>query len=177
MHVRKEGRNARNGYVSGENIELWDTVPSCAFRGEHVNQEDFGFDVLVTPPSFEDRQRLRNCHGHGHEHSQKLTGTGDGTHIDGQARKKPTEMFCVGRAPARMGGELWVLSMAEGLDLTETADRLAQALADLIFAAVLAVLAVPYRMAGRACTNDNGDSTKHEYGKCIVFVSHTYQVA
>ena len=63
MHVRKEGRESRHGNVFCEDIELFDTVPSCAFGGEHVDQEDFGLDVLMTPPSFEYRQWLRDCQG------------------------------------------------------------------------------------------------------------------
>ena len=93
MHVRKERRNARHGDVSREDIKLWDTVPNCAFGGEHVNQEDFGLDELAGPPRLEDRQWLRDCQSNTCERSQKLTGAEDGTHIGGKAGMKPTEMY------------------------------------------------------------------------------------
>ncbi len=66
VHIRVERRETRYRDISREEVELWDTVPGCAFGRKHVDQEDFGLDMLV-PPSFEDRQWLRDCQGNARE--------------------------------------------------------------------------------------------------------------
>ena len=81
MHVRIEGREAGHGDVLGKDVELWYTVPSCTFGRKHVNQEDFGLDVLMIA-SFEDGRWLRSCQTQDSEGNQKLTGARNGTHVD-----------------------------------------------------------------------------------------------
>ena len=90
---------------------------------EHVNQEDFGLDVLMTPSSFEDRRWLRNSQSNTGNGSQKLTAAGDGTHIEDCGNE--SSKYELGKRTPFIGGDVWILSMPARLDSAETADRLA----------------------------------------------------
>lgn len=86
VHVRVERREAWDSNVLREEVELWDSVPSCAFGRKHVNQEDFGLDVrgvdMLVTASFEYRQGFCKYQVYACECSQKLAGAGYGSHVD-----------------------------------------------------------------------------------------------